>query len=100
MKTLKIEFDDNGFYPKEFTDENGDTYVLGGYCSNCGKCCKINQDETGFCKNRVYETVDGVVNYRCAIYETRPAVCMLWPSSLSDIQMFEGCTYTYTKKEI
>jgi len=38
MNTIKIDFDNLGFYLKEVTDENGDTYVLEGSVQ-IGQCC-------------------------------------------------------------
>jgi len=100
---IKVEYDGN-FRIIEFTDELGDTYILEGKCSYCGKCCtypKYNagyNDENGRCTKLKYETVDGIPRYLCSIYGSRPISCMLWPTSIEEISTFPECTLKLRKK--
>lgn len=105
MNTIKIDFDNLGFYLKEVTDENGVTWLLEGSCTRCGQCC-INplynvgyNDENGRCSKLVYETSNGVVCYRCSIYENRPVGCVIWPRELQDIAENNKCTFSFRRKE-
>lgn len=104
MNTIKLNFDNLGFYLKEVTDENGDTWIIEGYCSRCGQCC-INpiynpgyNDENGRCTHLKYETLNGKVNYVCKIYEHRPVCCAIWPRELQDLIENDQCTYKMVKK--
>lgn len=101
---IKVEYDVN-FRLLEITESDGSTYTLDGYCSQCGQCCKNPNydvgynDENGVCTKLIYETVDGVIKYRCAIYSNRPVSCLLWPKDQSEIDDHSQCTFKFTKKE-
>lgn len=106
---LKVEYNGN-FQIKEVTYENepgyenGETWILSGYCCQCGKCCLDPNnnvgynDETGKCSKLIYETLDGIVKYRCSIYPNRPISCMLWPTTQEEIDRYPECTLKFVKK--
>lgn len=101
-EVVKIEFDGT-FNIKEILIE-GITYVLSGYCSNCGKCCIYPlydvgfNDENGCCSKLMAESIDNKIVYKCSIYNSRPVGCLLWPSNFKELEDIPECTYKLVKK--
>lgn len=106
---LKVEYNGD-FKIKEITYENepgyenGETWILSGYCCHCGECCNDPNnnagynDQNGKCSKLIYETLDGVPRYICSIYSTRPMSCMLWPTTQDEINKYSKCTLKLIKK--
>lgn len=100
---LKVLYDGN-FSLVEITSESGETYLIEGECSRCGKCCMYPlwnagyNDENGVCTKLKTDIVDGITYYMCSIYNNRPVSCLLWPTTIEEIQAIPECTLKINKK--
>lgn len=104
VQFLKAEYINGTFQIREIIDENGETYILEGECCNCGKCCLDPRnnvgfnDETGSCSKLMQYIENDITKYKCSIYSTRPAACMLWPTEIEEIARYPECTLKIIKK--
>lgn len=99
---IKVIYDGN-FRITEFTTESGEKYRIDGECIKCGKCCMHPlwnagyNDENGICTKLKSDTVDGITHYLCSIYGNRPVSCLLWPTTVEELQTIPECTLKLTK---
>lgn len=86
---IKLEYDNESSKIKiiEFTESNGQRYIVEGECNRCGQCCMSR------CNHLAVETINGENIYSCVIYEHRPTLCAIFPGSVQDILDNPKCSY-------